>query len=124
MVYRRGPIGPLALIVIGALLLLRNLGQLPASLDRWWPVILILVGLWILFIKSTAVEPMPAPPGSSPPPSSEAATSERRRHASTGGLVLVALGAALLVSNLLGGRSAGALIMIAIGLALLIGRIW
>lgn len=123
MVYRRGPIGPLALIVIGALLL-RNLGHLPASLDQWWPVILILLGLWILFIKPTAVEPMPASPGSSPPPSSEAPTSERRRHASTGGLVLVALGAALLVSNLLGGRSAGALIMIAIGLALLIGRIW
>jgi cell wall-active antibiotic response 4TMS protein YvqF len=111
------------LIVIGVLLLLRNLGYLPASLDQWWPAILIFIGLWILFVRSAPGEAMP-PKGPLAPSAGQAPTAEGRRHAATGGLILVGLGLALLASNLLGGRSAGALIMIAVGLALLISRIW
>jgi hypothetical protein len=119
-----GLTGPLALLVIGVLLLLRNLGYLPASLDQWWPAILILIGLWILFIRSAPGETMSPKGPVVTPPASQAPTTEGRRHAATGGLILVGLGLALLASNLLGGRSAGPLIMIAVGLALLIGRIW
>lgn len=45
--------GAIVLIVIGSVLLLVNLGILPvaelrALLARWWPLILILIGVWQL----------------------------------------------------------------------------
>ncbi|MBI3742394.1 MAG: hypothetical protein HY257_11665, partial [Chloroflexi bacterium] len=50
---RRGIIGPLILITIGVLLLLANLGYLPFSFweiaARFWPLVLILIGLDIIF---------------------------------------------------------------------------
>jgi hypothetical protein len=58
MAYRRGLTGPLVLIVIGGLRLLRNLGYLPSPLDQWWPAILNLVGLWSQFIRSAPGETM------------------------------------------------------------------
>jgi cell wall-active antibiotic response 4TMS protein YvqF len=125
MAYRRGLIGPLALLVIGGLLLLRNLGYLPASLDQWWPAILILIGLWLLFVRSASGETTtPQGPGPVAPPPGHAPPTEGRRHAPTGGLIMVGLGLALLGGNLLGQRSVGALVMIAVGLTLLIARVW
>lgn len=114
MAYRRDLIGPIALLVIGVILLLRNLGYISASFDQWWPVILILIGLGVVFRRPSPEETVP--------PNERTAT--ERRHPPTGGLILIGLGLALLVSNLLGGRGTGALILIALGLALLIGRIW
>ena len=45
--------GAIALILIGAIFLLINLGILPvrelkALLAQWWPLILILIGAWML----------------------------------------------------------------------------
>ena len=46
----RGSVGPILLIVVGALLLLSNLGlvhlgQLKTVLKQWWPALLILIGI-------------------------------------------------------------------------------
>ena len=125
MPYRRDLMGPLVLIVIGVILLFRTLGYIPTSLDQWWPAILILIGLAILFRRSSPGETRaPGEPPPVAPPASPVAPMEGRHHAPTGGLILISLGLALLVSNLFGGRGTGPLIMIALGLALLIGRIW
>jgi len=45
--------GAIALILVGAIFLLINLGILPvrelkALLAQWWPLILILIGAWML----------------------------------------------------------------------------
>ena len=52
----RGTFWPIVLIVVGSLLLLSNLGILPlgelkALLARWWPSILILIGVFSLMKK-------------------------------------------------------------------------
>jgi len=39
------------LIVVGAVLLLTNLGIISAAVWAWWPVILIVVGAYILSLK-------------------------------------------------------------------------
>ena len=49
----RGNIGAIVLIVVGSLFLLSNLGLLDVSIGHlvrtWWPLILILIGLSLLF---------------------------------------------------------------------------
>ena len=61
MEYRRRPslIGPLILITIGVLFLLANLGMLPLSFweiaARFWPLILILVGLEIIIGRRSMI---------------------------------------------------------------------
>jgi Tfp pilus assembly major pilin PilA len=53
---RSGILGPLVLVIIGLLLLLNNMGMLPlgfwGTVWRFWPVILILIGLDILATHS------------------------------------------------------------------------
>ena len=49
----RSSFGPIILILIGTILLLVNLGMLPiaelkALLAKWWPLILIVIGVWQL----------------------------------------------------------------------------
>jgi hypothetical protein len=49
----KASIGPIILIVVGALLLLSNLGlvhlgQLKSVLKDWWPALLIVIGLFQL----------------------------------------------------------------------------
>jgi len=39
------------LIVVGAVLLLTNLGIISAAVWMWWPVILIVIGIYILSLK-------------------------------------------------------------------------
>jgi hypothetical protein len=49
--HERSPVGALVLIALGVLFLLSNLGWFSFFwIDRYWPVILIVTGLW-LFIK-------------------------------------------------------------------------
>jgi hypothetical protein len=48
----RSSIGAIVLIVLGVLFLMSNLGMLPgfhAVLRQWWPLILIIVGVSMLF---------------------------------------------------------------------------
>lgn len=124
MAHRRDILGGLALFVIGVILLLRNLGYIPPALDLWWPVILILIGLAIVVNRPRTTAEGPEGTGiGAPSPRPPGSTQERRR-APTGGLILIGLGLALLVGNLLGGRTSGALILIAMGLVILVGRIW
>lgn len=50
----RFPVGPLILILIGAVFLLNNLGILEIRrLDRYWPVILIVVGAYMLYMRAS-----------------------------------------------------------------------
>jgi len=49
----RSSFGPIILILIGTVFLLVNLGIMPiaelrALLAKWWPLILILIGVWQL----------------------------------------------------------------------------
>jgi uncharacterized membrane protein YfcA len=40
---------PVVLIIIGVVLLLEQTGVIaPHTLSRWWPLLLILVGVWLL----------------------------------------------------------------------------
>lgn len=46
----RASVGPILLIIVGALLLLSNLGlihlgQLKSVLKQWWPALLIVIGI-------------------------------------------------------------------------------
>jgi hypothetical protein len=125
VVHRHLLLGPLTLVVIGLILLLRHLGYILASLDQWWPVMLILIGLGLIF-RGPSQEETVLPKGPSPfaPPASQAPTMQKGRQPSTDGLILIGLGLALFIGNLLGGQGTGALILIALGLALLIDRIW
>jgi hypothetical protein len=50
---QRSRAGALILIFVGAVFLLINLGVLPVAelrqlLAKWWPLILILIGAWLL----------------------------------------------------------------------------
>lgn len=50
--FRKSLFAPLVLIALGALFLLSNLGLLPhlgPLFARWWPLILIVVGVSLLF---------------------------------------------------------------------------
>jgi len=43
----------LILIVIGALFLLNNLGYSIGGIGKWWPIILVLVGIRLIFRSSS-----------------------------------------------------------------------
>jgi hypothetical protein len=47
------PIGAVVLIGLGCLFLLDNMGWFSFSVDRFWPVILIVIGAWLLFKRWT-----------------------------------------------------------------------
>lgn len=62
----RAPIGPILLIVIGVVFLLDSLHLIEfREIGRFWPVILILIGAYMLYNRVTA--PAQAPPVSPPP---------------------------------------------------------
>lgn len=57
---RRGgtPVLPIVLIALGVLFLLNNLGLLyMARIMRYWPVLLIAAGAWMLYARLTSSEP-------------------------------------------------------------------
>jgi hypothetical protein len=60
--YRSGaPIGPIVLIAIGVLYLLNTLGLLDFhEIGRYWPVILIVIGVWMLYNRVSPPGPRPA----------------------------------------------------------------
>lgn len=62
------PVGPVILIVIGVLFLLDNLGLLPlADVLRYWPLLLIALGVYLLYARLNGPVPVP-PAGPFPPP--------------------------------------------------------
>lgn len=73
----RLPLGPVILIGIGVLFLLDNLGLLPlVEVLRYWPLILIAIGVYLLYSRLSGplpvAPPPPPPPPGSPPPSAPA----------------------------------------------------
>ena len=80
---RRGePVGAIVLIAVGLLLLLSTLGVLDVDwIWRGWPVLVLLLGVWLLFRRATGVPatgsgfsaPMPSGPAPSGPVSPAAA---------------------------------------------------
>jgi hypothetical protein len=92
-----------ALIAVGGILLLSNLGVLPeTAADLLWPLILITIGVWMLFKDRPA------------------AGAARRSRFPMLAAVLIALGAAFLLDDLLGPRSTWPLVVVAIGVVFLI----
>ena len=64
---RTEPVGAIVLIVVGALLLLSTLGYLNTDfLLRGWPVLLLLLGVWLLVRRLRTPPPVPPQPGFSP----------------------------------------------------------
>ncbi len=120
-------LGGLLLVGLGFLFLLNNLGYFSwGTLGRWWPLVLIAIGL-ILVLRRPPSEPAAAPPsapGEPAPPAPPGPSATRPRRAfPTNGVVLVGLGLAFLVDEALGGRALPALILIVIGGTLLL-RDW
>ena len=50
------PIGAVILIVLGALFLLDNIGLWHFNFDRFWPLILIAIGIWLLIRRLGLLE--------------------------------------------------------------------
>ena len=124
-------VGGLVLLGLGLIFLLSNFGYFPSGLwGRWWPLILIAVGLIILLRRPepTTIPPEPPfPPGETPPglpPAPPAPpTTAHRRDFPTGAIILIGLGLAFLLEDVIGGNAFPALVLIAIGAALLL-RDW
>jgi len=120
-------LGGLLLLGLGVLFLLSNLGYFSwGAVSRWWPLLLIAIGLVILLRRPPA-EPAPAPsvsPDQSASPVPPGASAARRRRGfPTNATILIGLGLAFLIDDVLGGRALPALILIAIGASLLL-RDW
>ena len=127
------------LVVLGLLFLSGNFGYGTwFNWDRWWPVVLIVIGLVMLYRRNERVEPgatsmsqpptgpgQPALPGEpvlppvGQPAAPDQAASSRRRYP-TGALILIGIGAAFLLDDIVGGNALPAFILIAIGLALVL----
>jgi hypothetical protein len=137
------------LVVLGLLFLSGNFGYGTWFVwDRWWPVLLIAIGVIMLYRRSEAARPgadtaptlsAPAarplqPPGEpvlpavgqlpgaaqpAPGQPAEVPPGAHRRYP-TGALILIGIGAAFLLDNLIGGNAFPAFVLIAIGIALLL----
>ena len=70
----RLPVGPVLLIVLGVVFLLDELNILPIrELTRFWPVVLIAIGVYLLYNRLSGPARLPSeppPPDSVPPPAS------------------------------------------------------
>jgi len=124
-------VGGLVLLGLGLIFLLSNFGYFPSGLwGRWWPLILIAIGLIILLRRPepTTIPPEPpfppgeTPPGMPPAPPAPPPTAHRRDFP-TGAIILIGLGLAFLLEDVIGGNAFPALVLIAIGAALLL-RDW
>ena len=124
-------VGGLVLLGLGLLFLLSNFGYFPSGLwGRWWPLILIAIGLIILLRRPEPAARPPEPPfapGETPPgmpPAPPASpTTAHPRDFPTGAIILIGLGLAFLLEDVIGGNAFPALVLIAIGAALLL-RDW
>lgn len=100
------------LLALGLLLLLSNFGFGSwFGADRWWPLILIGVGLWLMYRREDVG-------GSSP--RGEAQHETPRRRYPVGAIVLIGIGVAFLLDDVIGGNAFPAILLIAIGVALVL----
>lgn len=121
------------LAVLGLLFLSRNFGYGTWFVwDRWWPLLLIVLGVVMLYRRSERAEPdagamaqppagtgQPALPGEPVRPAPDQPAPSRRRYP-TGALILIGIGAAFLLDDIVGGNAFPAFVLIAIGLALVL----
>lgn len=110
------------LLVLGLIFLLRNFGYgWWFGWGRWWPLILIAIGVVMLYRRSEwgapAAPPAPAAPGE---PGTTAPVPEARRRYPTGAIVLIGIGLAFLLDDVIGGNAFPALVLMAIGVAVLL----
>ncbi|MDQ7843017.1 MAG: DUF5668 domain-containing protein [Armatimonadota bacterium] len=126
----------LILLVLGLMFLLSSLGYGRwLAWSRWWPLILIALGIWLLVRREAPGPPVPASaPPTLPVPSDAAAPAEttppggpiaaqsaqQRRRSPTGAIILIGIGAAFLLQRWVGGHIFPAVVLIAIGIALLL----
>lgn len=94
---------------------------------RWWPVLLIALGVWMLYQQREGAGPATAPPASPPAPpapgtaepgSPPPAPAAAGRRYPTGAIILIGIGVAFLLDDVIGRGSFPAIVLIAIGLAL------
>ena len=105
----------IVLVVLGLLFLSGNFGYgTLVNWDRWWPLLLIALGVIMLYRRTERAEPAAGQPASTDQP-----RSVRQRYP-TGALVLIGIGAAFLLDDIVGGNAFPAFVLIAIGLALVL----
>lgn len=113
------------LLVAGLVFLLNNFGYF--GWGRWWPLLLIAIGVAMLFSRSRAPE-QTAPPVTGSPPAAgtpEAPVSQpARRGFPMGAVILIGIGLAFLLEDVIGGNAFPALVLIAIGIAFLLRGRW
>ncbi len=116
----------IVLVVLGLLFLSGNFGYGTwIAWDRWWPLLLIAIGVVMIYRRNQRVEPGP-PPTSPPAPSlSGEATPPLpppvlRRRYPTGAIILIGIGVAFLLDDVIGGDAFPALVLIVIGAALIL----
>jgi hypothetical protein len=101
------PTGAVVLIALGVLFLLHNLGFWFLSVDRLWPIILIVLGVWLLVKRQTSI-----------------ARGDCRQRSLAGPAVLITVGGLALLDNLHGpdfGRT-WPMILLVIGIVKLLER--
>jgi len=120
----------IGLLVLGLLFLLSNFGYYSWALwDRWWPLVLVAIGLYIIFRPAPPTEsPVgPLPPVESPlsapgEPLAPGGPAVSGRSIPTSAIILIGLGLAFWLDDYLPGNAFPALVLITIGVALLIRR--
>lgn len=111
------------LLVLGLLLLLNNFGYgWWFGWGRWWPLALIALGVWMFYRREAPFAPpaSKADEGAATGPTPAAPTVTARRRFPTGAYLLIGIGLAFLLENVIGGNAFPALVLIAIGVVLLL----
>ncbi len=114
------------LLGLGLAFLLANFGLVPfIGWNRLLPLILIVIGVVIIVRRGETEVTPPGAMGEPPLPAGAGApgASLLRRRLPLGGLVLIGLGVAFILEDVMGGEALPALILIAIGGALLLRQV-
>ena len=118
----------IVLLALGLMFLLSNFGYgWWFGWGRWWPLVLIGLGVWMLYRREGPAQPVPGSPGTlqpgtptdpaAMPPGGEAVPARRYP---TGAIILIGIGAAFLLEDVVGGNAFPAIVLIAIGVAVLL----
>ena len=100
----------IVLLALGLMFLLSNFGYgWWFGWGRWWPLVLIGLGVWMFYRREGPTEPAATP--------SEAVPARRYP---TGAIILIGIGTAFLLEDVVGGNAFPAIVLIAIGVAVLL----